>query len=333
MRRMNFRSLACRLALVTGALSSIAAIACSGGAGTTGGGAPIPAEQLGKTFVDKLCAAIQTCCNQNGFSDELKTCAQGAAAVQADFDKDRSKHPEYTYDAQKAGNCIAKVANAFGTCNPKSAAIENDPDCDGFLRGTKPAGASCTTSKECAANESSCTGRSGSSGGTDGGASTSAGICITLKRPAEGDPCFSYDEAPKADKVYGRCEYDDAFYCDRSSKTCKARGGPGTSCAAVINDTTTSLSQACAKDSTCDQATKKCVALAAVGESCSSTSSTLGCVSTAYCDTATSKCAARKAAGEACTGTNSECVHGCDTNTKKCRSNEVSRKTCSGDLE
>ncbi len=316
------------LALLTG---------CPSGGGGSVGGAPIPYDQFGKVAAEKLCAAVQSCCNQNGFTDEAKACNQtSAAALQASMDEQKAKHPDYVYDAQKAGNCVAAVAAVYSTCNTKGADTGDTPDCDGFFRGTKPLGSSCSSSSECAASGPGtvrCAGLSSSSS-ADGGTSTTSGVCIATKKAAEGDPCLSYaaDTKPDPAKVYGDCDYgSDDLYCDTVDKSCKKRGAAGATCVVTVGTNTTSNAIACAKGFTCDYASKACVALPGVGEACQGG---YNCAEGAYCDATTKKCAAQKAGGEPCgttsTGGANECQHGCDSTSKKCRANDVTRKLCSG---
>jgi hypothetical protein len=327
-----------RVAVLSGVVSSIALLACSSGAGGSIGGAPVAFDQLGKTYLEKVCAAIKPCCTENGFAEEFATCAQGASTLQAAFDEEKAKSPELVYDAQKAGNCIAKIASVLGTCDPKHSTVDvdHDPDCVGMLRGTKALGATCTSSEQCALGSArtQCVGASTVSD-SQGHTTSEEGICIALKAvPGEGDPCFTYDEVPKADVVYASCESSDTFYCDRTTHTCKARGGPGASCEDKQGDFTSYSEQYCNKDSRCDAETRQCVARKAVGEACESSHS--DCAATAYCDPTTNKCAALKAGGEACDdpqAPSAACLHGCDSQTKKCRVNGVARDTCSGDLD
>src|SRR6185503_2455030 len=145
---------------------------------------------VGKVFVEKVCGAIGNCCSQNGFSAEYANCnsATAAAAFQADFEKTRARHPEATYDPQRAGNCFAKLAAALSTCSTKSSPLDDDADqdCDGVYRGAKPVGGSCTSSTDCALGLK-CTGQVGTA---DGG--TVAGTCYSVKTPAAGDRCLDY---------------------------------------------------------------------------------------------------------------------------------------------
>lgn len=331
---MRSRSAIFSLSLVV-PFAAVLAGCPSGGNGAVTGGPPVPQDQIGKAIAEKLCPAIQNCCNQNGFADEFKNCNQGAAALQASFDQERAKHPDYVYDAQKAGNCIAKIAAAYGTCNYKNDKTGDDPDCEDFLRGTKPLGAECTSSSECAGNAPNrveCMG-AGSTSSADGGVSQTKGICVALKPAAEGDPCVTFDVSgppPSGTTVYGDCEFgSDEFYCDASTKKCKRRGGAGTSCVRVDGQATAMEAMACSKETTCDFSSKQCVALPKVGDPCEAVGDR--CTEGAYCDG--TKCAAKKAGGEACSGSGSEeCVHGCDSTTKKCLTNDVGRKMCSGDL-
>lgn len=324
-----------RTIVATGLLLSAALVSlagCPSGGGGSLSGAPIPYDQFGKVASDKLCAAVQSCCDQNGFTDEAKNCSQASAvALQANMEEQKAKHPDYVYDAQKAGNCVAAIAAVYSTCNIKS--VDTDlPDCEAFFRGTKPTGASCTTSTECASTGTGgvrCAGAV-TSGAADGGVSKTSGICVATKQAAEGDPCLGYSADTKADPgtVYGDCDSGSTeFYCATSEKKCKRRGGAGTVCVVTNGTSTVSDGTACAKGFNCDYTSKACVALPGAGEACQGGYS---CGEGAYCDQATKKCAAKKAGGEPCSSAVDECIHGCDATAKKCRANDVTRKLCAG---
>lgn len=279
-----------RVAGVTAAAVSLLLIACPGGSGSAGGatGAPIPVDQIGKTYVQKVCAAIQPCCAQNGFAEEFKTCEQGAAAFQAEFDKDRVKHPEYVYDAEKAGNCIAKMAAALGTCAPsKSGDTEDDLDCEGTLRGKKPPGQSCTSSADCAlgAYSSTCF--------SQGMGQPSEGVCIALKAPTENDPYLTTNVVPKADTTYASCGGDPTLQCDPESKACKkieikalggACSGSGIECGAGTY---------------CDFSSNKCAAKLKVGDACDPARPA---VCETRCDSDTKKCLPNEILKKTCAG-------------------------------
>jgi hypothetical protein len=70
-----------------------------------------------------------------------------------------------------------------------------------------------------------------------------------------------------------------------------------------------------------------CVALLAVGTTCSLTSH---CASSAYCDYATGVCTEKKAAGTACTGSTGECADGayCDLTANQCAAQKANGAGC-----
>ncbi|MBK6694535.1 MAG: hypothetical protein IPG50_20345 [Myxococcales bacterium] len=284
-----------RVVGVAGAALSLVLIACSGGSGSGGGGgvtatgSPVPADQIGKAYVQKLCAAIQPCCAQNGFADDFKTCEQGAAAVQAELDKERTEHPEYVYDAQKAGNCIAKMAAALSTCAPSKSAFDedDDPDCEGLLRGNNTPGQSCKSSSDCGlgAYRSTCF-RQGTSPSDEG-------VCIALKAPTEGDSCITTGVVPKADTTYASCGVDPTLQCDPETKACKKL------VVKALGDACIGSGLECGSSAYCDSATKKCTARLKAGASCDP-AATAACET--RCDSDTKKCLTNEIRKKACAG-------------------------------
>lgn len=282
-----------RVAGVTAAAVSLVLIACSSGSGAGGGtaatGAPVPLEQLGKTYVQKLCAAIQPCCAQNGFSEDFKTCEQNAAEIQSELEKDRAKHPEYVYDAQKAGNCIAKLAAALSTCAPSKSGFDedDDPDCEGILRGKQATGQACTGSNDCAlgAYRSTCYRPDPSA--------MSEGVCIALKAPTEGDPCLTTGVVPKADTTYASCGDAPTLRCDPETKACKKIE------VKALGDACIGSGTECGASAYCDFSTKKCTAKLKVGEACDPA---VGAVCETRCDSDLKKCLTNEIRKKSCAG-------------------------------
>ncbi len=300
-------------------------IACSSGAGGGVGGDPIPKDQFGKKLVEKICGAIGNCCSQNGFAEEHKRCLQNADKYQAAFDAEFSKKPGLTYDAARAGNCLAKWSAALGTCTPKTSGFDpdDDPDCRNVYRGTKAPGSPCNDSAECAEG-GLCYGRD-SAGGT--------GTCVARKPTgAAGDPCLAGAVTPDPAKVYASCNGGDTgLYCDEPTGTCKAAGGAGTMC--MSDGTSTPHSGGhCSADTYCDYGTKKCEPRPHAGESCAASGAI--CADGTYCEQQSKTCANKKPAGADCGAPGSgggECQQICDSQTKKCLSNGIPRDLCAGE--
>ncbi len=84
----------------------------------------------------------------------------------------------------------------------------------------------------------------------------------------------------------------------------------------------------------CDSTTDKCVAIAKIGEACTSTSSNV-CTKDAYCDTTAKQCVARKLAGAACESFSTQCAEGtyCDSKTKVCTTSVAVGGACTTSSE
>ncbi len=304
---------------------SIVGVACGGGVGSVAGGEPIPFEQLGQKIAEKLCPAIATCCSQNGFAKDHETCKNMATALQRNFAEQKDRHG-LTYDPNAAGNCVAQIVAAYGTCSPRQAmgGVEIEA-CDSFLRGRKAAGERCEESEECAP------GTTCSFGVSSGDSPPANRICIRTKRPAVGDACLSFENADKLDpsKTYAMCGFGDGFYCDPKTNTCKARGGAGTRCVDTTDSSSHFNGALCDDNSYCDYETKNCEPRVAAGGECKSG---MECVPTARCDYEAKKCVALKAGGASCSKEDSsgECQYGCDAQSGKCRANVIGRDMCSG---
>lgn len=333
------KSLALGLSLsLFASLGLLGVVACSSG---SGGGitnaAPVAANQLGQAYATQVCGAIKGCCTDNGFGDDWKTCNDSAAALQASFDQTMAKSPGAVYDAQKAGNCIARFATAIAqSCGNDQAidTLDNDADCQNFFAGTKAPGETCSSSADCSPGAGvaycrlSITTTTDDAGVTSSG-SSSTGVCLSMKMPAAGDPCLSYASgSPDVSKTYADCERDPNLFCNSTTNTCTALVAIGETCFSESSDGGLGYTfLQCAKGATCDTQSTKCVAAPAVGEACTGT-----CGTGAYCDNATMKCVAQKQPGDACTNADQSCVHGCDKQSGKCRKNEVSRDTCAGNV-
>ena len=204
--------------------------------------------------------------------------------------------------------------------------------CGRIVVGTKPEGAPCTQSAQCAAPAGATAvcpltdigGGVPATGGSSSG--TPQQTCQIVMPPVHakaGDPCNSTCTTPPAAgsgssgssgtcegiassggaggaagmSPTGTCYTGDGVACDYMSFTCKPLVGAGQAC---------SSSSGCSEGNAC--VGNVCVAKPKAGEACGG--SGVACASGLYCDPS-QKCAAQKASGAACSSASSgECAGG-----------------------
>jgi len=145
------------------AVATILVVACSGSteeggsAGTgSGGGAgavssgPIAQDQFAQAYTDAICNNAAPCCQKYGMPFNGAKCS---AAFRAEFDKDFGKiaaTPGVSYDAAKAGECIAWVEKITKLCAVTEAdAVAMQSACGAVWRGSKGEGEACSSNYEC----------------------------------------------------------------------------------------------------------------------------------------------------------------------------------------
>lgn len=197
----------------------------------------------------------------------------------------------------------------------------------GFVcKAKKAQGSSCSQGSECAAGLTCVYGNSGGTCSPQlalGEACVQATDCLaglncvrvaggtssTCQAPPAGNPCgynepcpsgffctsrdFCEPQKPQGASCSGGSsseECADGLYCE---STCKPKGSVGDACASY---------RPCKSELHCDSSTSKCVADAALGQPCSTSSNE--CEPTLFCDTSASPavCAAKRGTGGACSG-------------------------------
>lgn len=305
-------------------------IAGCGGSGSTGGGNPIPIDDLGSQYVAAGCDYLVRC---NSISDaalcsslftplyqmtSFNSFGASAAAVKAG---------KATYDGAAARKCVEAIRNQ--SCTGSNSAV--DVACEKVFTGTLADGSRCITDAECLASSfcakpaatagaASCDGTcvpggtlcdndSQCSGGqlcdtTTMSTATSNGTCVTPIQPgATGAPCGTNNA----------CR--DGLWCSRAATpaTCMPLGQAGASCDG-------NLLAGCAAGLICvpsdDGATSSCLTDARKGEPCQALYQCGGFFSTLVCDETAHACVDAPAAGP-CAGTGLG-LHVCDFRTSYC---------------
>lgn len=286
-------------------LSSLAVAAC-GGSVTQEQAAPVAEKDLAAAYAHAFCDDIGPCCAASGYTADVAKCERNAQSLIQGFLVDPLQKSAVAYDANAAGECMAALRAKIRACATTFDDVSSA--CKHIFSGTRPLGASCVSSAECAASpdgEVQCDGISGAAGS----------ICRVHVAPKGGEPCGP--GGSKADvHTVGACEFgeSDAFACDFRSGTCLRRRAIGESC---------DLTSECVPGAFCDA--RACKARIALGGACTPAG---GCADSLRCDPETRTCAPQLANGSACT-TDADCSGG-RCNSAKCESSAYGKLTCTG---
>jgi hypothetical protein len=287
-RCLNFRipvGLVCLAAIANG---------CGGSTNDGGGTEPVVIDDFAGRFAAAFCDNIEPCCQQQGFKYDAVTCKTAFSQFLDTELIAKAKAGGVSYDAEAAGQCLSAFAKAATACQPD----ELPAVCDRIFIGTKPVGAACDGSLECAPPADG--GRGQCEEDQNGQA-----VCVQEPRGKAGDACNQTcnDHGSGIDcEGFGpadgsaTCWRNDGLYCDPTGGHCAVLISIGQAC-----DQT-----GCVNGAYCDNGT--CAAKLAAGGDCSSSSE--ACADGFYCDPS-SKCQPQKAAGEACTE-GEECTSYCN---------------------
>lgn len=269
--------------------------ACSGStdSGSGAAAAPIPQDQLLRSYVAAVCDNIGSCCEVEGFAYDPNKCNEAGLEELGD-ELPNTTDGRVVYDANAAGACVSAIAKAAKSCKPFFAA-----ECDEVFKGTLAPGEACTRSIECAPSDAG-----------DVDCDYESQVCVVSPRGAVGDGCSQTCTETDSDGTEcsgsggssggpepgpATCYTNDGLACDEDYK-CAPLAGLGEPCSY----------DGCVEGATCNS-TGVCVPLAAVGEPCEWYDS---CVDTAYCGP-DQVCAARKPDGAACNDEYGECQNSC----------------------
>jgi len=270
-----------KLALAAAVLATAAGLASGLGCGGGSGGAATSSSSFGVDY----CNLIEPCCAQAGLSTTGSLCRALAGSAAS----------EGSYDAAQGQACITGM-QAESSSPSFCTTLGNDiPACSMVFTtsgGSVPPGGNCSQDSDCA--------KGGGGGATcffsfafnDGGSSQTQ-TCVQTSVGAAGDgPCV------------GVVQSTGTLYNWTGSGPVPLQG----------------FTCAVADGLTCDDTTQKCIALATVGQACSSDSD---CIPSAYCafGSGQAQCAMRLADGASCSSAGTGCLSTsfCDPGSMTCK--------------
>ncbi|MEZ4370796.1 MAG: hypothetical protein R3B07_08220 [Polyangiaceae bacterium] len=287
-----------RFGLIGALLVSLPVACSSGGSGGVSG----------EEFAARYCALFQPCCAEVGIVTDQTACKTlfgYSASNNAAAAEDCLKQYE---EAAKSPDWCQTFSTLPRPASCEQAYPQGNGGGGGGNTGTKPPGAECNTSAECAVPK-----------GGDANCSydfdLSQDFCTQYHFAAEGEECFgtkaeNYTETSNVmSGVYEVpiCNTGDGLYCDYTTSKCAKQSGLGGDCSSSLGCN--------ADDLYCSTTCKTKVP---PGQSCADSSS--ACDDAGYCDSfGTDTCIARRPNGEAC-DSNEQCeslycdYDVCDTN-------------------
>ncbi|MET0595816.1 MAG: hypothetical protein ABW133_24165 [Polyangiaceae bacterium] len=255
-------------------------VSCGGSAGDSG---PLAQEDFPKAFASAVCDNIGPCCMTEGFPHDAPSCRTNTEADLAESMKDLAAQGA-VYDGAAARSCVDAYAKAAKSCGDSKSV---EATCDRIFRGTRTNGEPCSGNEQCASR--SCRvieGMTGSRCAPEPTARVHAkhgDACgWTCEVRGEREACTTVTaSSPDA----GRCYTNDGLFCfptgicgiaPRAGDTCKT-GSPcaddnfcveGT-CSPRHGTGPCTTSDSCNRTAFCDEITKECKPLKALGEPCS----------------------------------------------------------------
>ncbi len=242
-------------------VSVIGVLAGLGACGKSEGSGPLPEIELPGRLAVVVCNSAAACCRNAKLPFDNASCKRAFAdQIQRDLDESSDR---VSYDANAAGECLDAMAASI-RCGDYRAV--SPPICERIWRGTLQLGTACRSSRECTPSDFeyvSCD--------SDGEGSR---VCQSRPRAARGDAgdacaftCPAGEECNFAVDVGGGqpltiCYLDDGLFCDDEG-VCAGLIEVGDACAA---------SDACRAGAFCDFTARRCRALKADREPCTSDS-------------------------------------------------------------
>jgi hypothetical protein len=267
--------------------------ACGGTSVSDESPAPVPEGQFIESYAAAICDNIGPCCEDTGDTyapDECRTLLEEELRDLLPL----SENDAVSFDATRAGGCIAAVAKAAKSCGGED---NLDAACERVYAGKLAEGETCQSSWECATpagGEAYC------DMVDEGGAMK----CVVTPRGASGDACGmtctehgSSTECSGSSMMVGNatCYTNDGLYC-ADNGACAQLKTVGEAC----------TYDGCVHGAYCDE-TGVCAPFGAVGESCAGWGE---CVDGAVCMD-DGVCGTPKPVGAACTSS-SECEDECE---------------------
>jgi hypothetical protein len=237
-----------------------------------------------------------------------------------------------SYDPDKMGECLDAFSSQ--TCDSTSKSNREQPQaCRDAIKGKTTTGGACTDDSQCASSNcrvtaqpmacaaGTCDGEPGAVGASCAMAACNPGLfCESASKTcktylAAGASCMNNDECdyglsclgevqtckapPKTGEACpdGECALS-GDYCNATSNTCVSNAKQGEACDPLSNN--------CIGPLLCDQTSKTCVPLPAIGAACAG-----ACDIGAFCNRTSKLCEAAKADGATCT-------NGAECNSNNC---------------
>ncbi len=277
--------------------------ASGGGAGAVSSG-PVAQDQFAQKYADAICNNAATCCQQYGMPFNGAKCSAGFKGDLEEELAEVGKTAGVSYDAARAGECIAMVEKIVKQCvvsEADGAAMQSV--CGAVWKGSKAEGEACSSDFECAGAETGTVECNETY--VDGGFVGACEKATPAVRGKAGDACSSTCTSTAGGSECSggggsggstgtpgpaECWVDDGLQCGYPSYTCVEL---------VPEDQPCSFSDLCVTSAWCKNGT--CVAKSQVGGECDYATMGSACVAGAYCDQTAKKCAAQVAEGAACT--------------------------------
>ncbi|MEO8876821.1 MAG: hypothetical protein ABI461_14605, partial [Polyangiaceae bacterium] len=239
-----------------GAIAALTAVACS--SSNSGAGSASDSS----SFIDQYCSYIATCCGSQSLPSDGKQCHALYSLASGTYDAQKGQACIDAVKAASSGDaawCVDKTADTSGACEGVYAKSSG---------GVQPGGA-CKSDSDCAAAPAGSDVKCRDYYDFDTKADTE--ICQVETHGKAGDgPCLGTVTTQSGSTV---TSYNDG-----------GDGGthPSTGVVCFVSE-----------GFTCESASDKCVALAQVGDDCSSAQ----CVTGSHCDFTSEKCVASVATG------------------------------------
>jgi len=297
------------------AASALAATAAGAGGSSSKSEGPPALGEFAPAFAAAYCDALKGCCDKSAFAyDETSCKAQLVDAAQRAADV--VKRGKVIYDSAAVAACLdAYKARAALCVEDAGAPVDGGVEpfveaCRKVFKGTVPTGQECTESAECAIDPAreSATCRADTRPGGD----PKKTICFKQVTSQPGEAC-SLQGTPKAGEYEIRTCDARAGYCEGAGDAAKCRAYAKLGADCVVPPTTVLQCDPSA-ELTCDGTTRKCEALPAAGQPCTTGQQ---CAKSAWCETPTNPgpgpvtrtCQPKKASGAEC-ASSQECASG-----------------------
>lgn len=257
-------------------------------------GPPVELTQYCQRLGQVGCAAAQACGCLTQVGGNVGLCQTYIEGKCASEVTEPVAAGTFTFDAGKAGQCLAAEQSIIADCkiDEHDILLYLASHCEDFLVGARRSGEVCGSDDECVVP-----------------LSCYEDACTLL--PVAGQPCL------------GGHTCDDHLYCD-PDEVCRAHVGAGGSCAAT--------SQACDDELYCDDRSETCAPYIASGQPCGH--ATYACADGSYCGGEGQTCRPYPGVGQSCSDSHGACADDlyCDDG-EVCRRPGAEGASCTEDRE